>query len=304
MLSANSARFYENLIVHLSFFDEYDVFDIKPREIDKWIEWLNSPEKLKSYRKTRVSFERELICFKAILNWFSQHSDDAVYTLPFKARHVEALTKPLLGTQRSIVFLKKNQYILWLNTLKKHFPEVHPLAKFQKEQVKRLSEVCAMKWSNLDLKAGTYELCESVEWVRRKGVPPRLKKGTKTIKAGNFEILQLRQSIIEMFEEMEPHKTCDLIFHNKGKLWTYRAIQYRFDKAFEIAKLPYRGTHILRHTGATDFLNETENELALTAMGGWKSTAQARHYGKLLGLTVKRTILLADQNRNNEEEQY
>ena len=297
LLSAGSVRFYENRIPHFSFFDDYDVLDIKPKVIDKWIKWLNSKEKQKTYQSSRVSFEREYVCLKAILGWFVQQNDDVIYMLPFKERHIEALTKPLFGNQKTIAYMTDSQYQLWLKTLKKHFPEVYPLAKFQKEQVKRLSEVCGMKWQHLDLKAKTYKLCQSVEWIRGKGIKPKLKDGTKTIKPGDFEVLQLRESVVESLLEIEPEKTCELIFHNKGKLWNYREIQYRYDKAFEMAELPFSGTHILRHTGATDFLNETEDELALTAMGGWKSTKQARHYGKLMGLTVRKVIENADRKR-------
>jgi site-specific recombinase XerD len=44
--------------------------------------------------------------------------------------------------------------------------------------------------------------------------------------------------------------------HREGEPLKYRAIQAHYDRAFERAKLPYRGTHVMRHGGCRRVFNE------------------------------------------------
>jgi len=72
------------------------------------------------------------------------------------------------------------------------------------------------------------------------------------------------------------------LFKN-GKVLTYRQIQYVYNKAFKHAGLTsYSSTHVLRHTGATQFLNETGDALALKQMGNWADLDIALHYGEIM----------------------
>jgi integrase len=71
---------------------------------------------------------------------------------------------------------------------------------------------------------------------------------------------------------------------------TYRQIQHAFNRAFETAKLPYSSTHVLRHTGATLFLNETGDALALKQMGNWADLDVALHYGQIMGSRARNAL--------------
>jgi len=268
--------------------------------IDEWIVWLKSPKKMASYQVTRKDFSREYECLNAILSWYRGEFDRAQLVLPFKRRHIEKL-KSKRSNCDSKRFMSDEESQLWLDTLKIDSPEVYPAAIVQIEQILRVSEVFGMTWSKLNLDRKTYKLCQSVEWLRTPGVRPRLKDGTKVLLPGGYLTLQLRQAAIDELKSVPKKADCDLIFHKNGNLWTYREVQSRYDRAFKLAKLPYRGTHICRHTGATKFLNETGDELALTSMGGWTTTEQARHYGKMLGLTVREAIDRADQLRESKK---
>ena len=64
----------------------------------------------------------------------------------------------------------------------------------------------------------------------------------------------------------------DLVFtDSKGRLLKYNAIQSAFNAGFTVLKLPWRSTHICRHTYATIALMETKNLSAVQALDIQKS---------------------------------
>lgn len=70
-----------------------------------------------------------------------------------------------------------------------------------------------------------------------------------------------------------------------------------YNSAFKKADLPFSGTHVLRHTGATLFQHYSEGDkLALQALGGWKTSRQPEHYAKILS-TVGRTAIDKIENK-------
>ena len=84
---------------------------------------------------------------------------------------------------------------------------------------------------------------------------------------------------------------------NNGDLLAYREIYRAYCKASKLANLSFSGTHVLRHTGATDFLEETGDPLALTQMGNWANTDMAMHYGKISKERATRAVRDADKVR-------
>ena len=98
---------------------------------------------------------------------------------------------------------------------------------------------------------------------------------------GEFYDSPLRSRVTEALKELKKNATSEYIFHNDGKIWTYRQVQYAYNRAFKSANLKFSSTHVCRHTGATAFLNETDGDyLALQQMGNWSDLKQALHYGK------------------------
>lgn len=74
-----------------------------------------------------------------------------------------------------------------------------------------------------------------------------------------------------------------------------RRVQYQYNKAFRKTGLPYSSTHVCRHTGATAFLNETGDFLALQQMGNWADLKVALHYGKVLGSRARDAVARAEK---------
>ncbi len=195
-------------------------------------------------------------------------------------------------------YLTFDEYLSFLEKIREHSVMFWALAVTQQAQVLRIGEAAAMKWSNLDLDNRTYRVSEHVIWGRAAGKKAYLLGGTKTNKAGETFYSPLRQLTIEAIKEVEPMKCGDLIFHKNGEIITYRQIQHQYDRAFIEAGLKHRSTHCLRHTGATLFLEETGDSLALQQIGNWKTQSMASHYGRILGSRARDAIDKAENRPN------
>jgi integrase len=297
-LRENTKIFYSNLISQFEPLFGVEVEKISPRIIDEWISILKSPDRLKQYLGTKTSLEKEVDLFKAMLNWYIQTNDDTKLVSPFKARHKDMLFIKERKVQ-SVKYMKTDELEKWLKILKGYSPLFWALALTQQKQVLRISEAAAMKWSNVDLNSRSYRVTEHLTWPRVNGRPPELVPGTKTNKSGQAFNIFLRQEVVEALRDLEPHRRGDLIFSHDGSLLTYRQIQHAYNWAFKKAGLPHRSTHILRHTGATEFLQETGDPLALQQMGNWANQKMALHYGQILATRAKDAIL-SSENRQRK----
>jgi integrase len=208
---------------------------------------------------------------------------------PFKKRH-KAMAAISEKKVIEVKYLTLDEYLTFLEKIKEYSVMYWALALTQQAQVLRISEAAAMKWSNLDLTNRTYRISEHVAWARVKGRKSYLIGGTKTNRSGQVFYSPLRQITIDALKELEPHKSGDLIFHDNGEVLSYRKIQYAYDNAFIKAGLSQRSTHVLRHTGATLFLEETGDTLALQQLGNWNDQKMALHYGKILSSRARDAI--------------
>ncbi len=91
----------------------------------------------------------------------------------------------------------------------------------------------------------------------------------------------------------------NLIFTQDGSLLTYRKVQHAYDRAFKKLGLPFSGTHVCRHTGATSFLEKTGDTLALQQMGNWKNQQIAMHYGQISSSRAKDATLKAERKADH-----
>ena len=75
---------------------------------------------------------------------------------------------------------------------------------------------------------------------------------------------------------------------NSGQLpLGYRSICHRYDRCLKIIGSEWRGTHLGRHSFATDYLEKTGNHRALQGMLGHQSSAQTDHYAKMTASTLE-----------------
>lgn len=284
----------ENTIIQygksLPFFDallEMPIESISPRDVDDLIaSWKGRAQ---GYRKSRTSFLKEFETLTVIFRWYQKNYDDAKLVFPFKERHQkQILLKKSDKSKRR--HMTEEECTRFLSALKEEGQVFYVLGLTQLKQMMRISETCAMKWSHIDSKENTYTLHEHVVWPRIGGKPAYLAAGTKNIKSGEVYTLNLFQEVIDEILKLPKHPGCDLIFHDSGQLLEYRAIQYRYNKAFKAAGLPFNSTHVLRHSGSTAFYNATGDLLALQQMGTWSDSRMPQHYAKIMSSRSKEAI--------------
>lgn len=286
--------FYAKVIQLFEPLYDVEVESLHPKMIDEWLSILKGPKYQHRIIASRKSFAKELETLKSVLNWYRERNDDTKLVMPIKKRHNQMAVLREVPRKHSS-YMTDTEYEKWLIALREDHPLFFAMALIQTRQLLRVSEVCAMKWSNLDLANRTYRLCEHVIWPRVNGQPPEIIPGTKNMRAGEVHHLPLRQDVTNLLREMEKGATHDLIFHDQGNILSYRQVQYRYNVAFKKAGLPFSSTHIARHTGATAFLNETGDYLALQQMGNWADLKVALHYGKVLGSRAKEAVAKAEK---------
>ena len=193
--------FYSKLIVHFNLLEDLEVEKLTPANVDNWLLKLKSPERLKAYSLTRKTLLKELDCLNSIINWYIECHDETKLISPIKKRHAKmAIIKEVPSKQCR--YMSSDEYQRWLSCLKAEAPLFYVLAVVQTRQLLRISEVCAMKWSNLDLANRTYRLCEHIIWPRVGGRLPEIHSGTKNMKSGEVHHLPLRQDVIEVLSEL------------------------------------------------------------------------------------------------------
>lgn len=285
--------FYDKIVEHFGPLLGVEVEALTPRHIDAWLATLKSPEYCKKYRSTKHTLEKEHEALRAMINWHREVNDETKLVSPFKKRHLKML-KVKEKTSTVPKFMTEDEFGLWLEHLKRDSFLIYVLALTQIRQVLRISEAAAMKWQNLNLTTRSYTVCEHVIWPRVNGAPPQILPGTKTLKGGDSFVSNLWKDVTDLLEVLAGERQGDLIFTMNGKPLEYRQIQYRYNKAFESAGLPFRSTHVCRHSGATDFLAKTNDPLALMQAGGWKDMKMALHYGQILSTRAKEAIEKAE----------
>lgn len=289
-IKTNTRLQYARCIEFIKPLNHQPIESIRPLHIDQLISYWKETN-IKSSQRT--SFVKEFDVIKLLFFWYQRNFDNAKLTLPFKDRHKKQiiLKQKVKVTRR---FMTEDETKAFLKALHEEGELYFTIGAVQIMQLMRISEVLAMKWSNLDKKNKQYHLCEHVVWERVGGVKPRIDAGTKTIKAGDVYTINLFQYCIELIEKLGRCKDIDLIFHKNGDLLTYRQVQYRYDNAFKKAGLQFRATHVLRHTGATRFYNLSGDILALQHMGTWSDSRMAQHYAKISNSRARDAILLIE----------
>ena len=151
----------------------------------------------------------------------------------------------------------------------------------------RVGEACGLKWDAVDLEQGLVRIVRRVRWDQRTK-HPFLEEVTKTSQSAR--ILMLPEKLKSLLLEMKKLSGNELVFtDDRGKLLKYNAIQSAFNAGFMALKLPWRSTHICRHTFATIALMETKNLSAVQASLGHSEIRMTQKYAKTVALLSSET---------------
>ncbi len=253
--------------------------DIDHVSIDTWIDWL-----FRSFKNTvnRHSFRIELRRLGSVLHWWRNYLDPS-FSFPIVRGHRNRcyVKKRESKVKRPDYFAKPEEVRAWLNELKKiQNPVYYRLAQFMILTGARVSEACGLMWSEIDFKNRFARVVRTADWSSEK---PQILETTKT--KTSVRVLTLPEKLIELLYEMKEESNNPLVFYSsEGKVVPYTTIRWAFDKSFKTCNLPWRGTHICRHTYATMALMATKSLSAVQASLGHKDQAMTQRYAKVVAL--------------------
>ena len=260
--------------------------DFKGIKVVEWITWLKKQSTAKN--KGRYSFKHELKFLSVVLNWYRNFINED-FNVPITKKHREmCLFKPN-APRRPDYFIEPKDAKTWVEWLKNHRsnPVYWRLASFMLLTGARVGEACGLKWSAINLEKGFVRIIRRVRWDQRTK-HPFLEEVTKTSQSARLIVLP--KQLTNMFLEMKQSTLNDLVFTDqKGELLKYNAVQSSFNSGFKALELPWRSTHICRHTFATIALMETKNLSAVQASLGHTEIKMTQRYAKTVALLSSET---------------
>ena len=300
----------QSLQIKMVYMKAKPLVNVKMKEInsfviDHWIDWLLNHKTSKNpHRKSLIA---ELKVLTAILNWWKNYID-ADFNVPVVKRHRDRCRYKHTEARRPDYFMKPKEVQDWIDCLKeKHSNQVYwRLAAFMVSTGVRVGEACGLLWSEVDFENSFVRIIRTIRWDRYTKHPV-LEQSTKT--SSSARALPLPENLIEVLKQMnEENKETGykFVFHNeRGEALKYNAIPSAFDSAFRALGLPWRGTHICRHTFATLALQATNNLSAVQVILGHTDQAITQRYAKAIALmsseTTQKTSQVLNLNLNKKE---
>ena len=288
LLKQSSQQSYE---FHFRYFMEGPLSKIKmehfsAKAIHAWINWLKKQPTAKN--TGRKTFIHELKSLSAILNWYRNFVDEE-FNVPITKKHRQLCRYKPVAPRRPDHYARPEELRAWIQWLKERGNPVYwKLATFMVLTGARVGEACGMLWSAIDFKQGTAKVIRIIRWDH-KTRRPCLEDTTKT--ESSVRLLMLSDELIQILKKMrEENPDSELLFTDaQGEPLKYRAIQSIFNSGFMALKLPWRSTHILRHSYATMALIATKDLPSVQASLGHTSSRMTEKYAKVIALLNRET---------------
>ncbi len=255
--------------------------EIKGFHIVEWIQWLKQHPTAKN--KRRKSFVKELGLLKNVLNWYKNFLNEN-FNVPVTKKHKQMCIFKPNAPRRPDYFIKPEDARKWIEWLKEHRsnPVYWKLASFMLLTGARVGEACGMKWEAVDLEQGVARVIRRVRWDQWTK-NPFLEDVTKT--SQSTRIIILPQKLQNILLQMKKDSVNESVFtDSEGQLLKYNAVQSAFNYGFIALGLPWRSTHICRHTYATMALMGTKNLSAVQASLGHSQQRMTQRYAKAIAL--------------------
>ena len=254
---------------------------LNAKAIQTWLQWLKKHPTAKN--KGRKNFIHELKSLSAILNWYRNFVDEN-FNVPITKKHRQLCHyKPILP-KRPDYYARPEELRAWIKWLQgRSSPVYWQLATFMLLTGARVGEACGMLWEAVEFKQGIARVVRKIRWDH-KTRRPHLEDTTKT--EASVRLLLLSNELIKLLKQMKAKNGDEgLLFKDKkGEPLKYRAIQSAFNAGFMALKLPWRSTHILRHSYATMALIATKDLSSVQASLGHTSSHMTERYAKVIAL--------------------
>lgn len=278
------------------------VTDITSKVVDLWLEeLLKSPTAKNPGRK---SFGKEIELLSNVFNWYRENRNEA-FVNPLTNRHREKARYKDVAPRRQDYFIRPEEVRDWIGWLKEHRQPVYwQLATFLVLTGCRIGEACALKWEAIDFNMRIARVVRTIYWDHHTKHPV-LTDTTKT--QGSNRIIALPEELLTLLLEMKNASGgSEWIFPGKkGNALKYNAIQSAFNAGFVALGLPWRSTHICRHTFATISLLATDSLSGVQASLGHTKQSMTEKYAKVVAMlktgNAEKTASLFGLNRNHTQ---
>jgi integrase len=267
---------------------------ITPSRITSWVlHWVNefSTDEYQEQpgNAIRCNLNNEINMFVTIFNWYKESEEfekEALFlTNPIKRKHrALSFIKPSPDKKKQISLEDAYIFFEYLKPLYKQ------IAMLQFYCAARIGEIAGLQWSNIDLKNRRMLIKHSSifhpvnkTFLELKAFPKNKEPRPVYITDEILEILKRKKKF--------QIKGNNFVFHVEGSPLNYGTIQINYREAQRKGKLPYSGTHILRHGMATLARKIGGGLDAVIAMTGHKDIKLADHFSKLTNEVQKETSL-------------
>ena len=260
--------------------------EFKAQVVYSWIGWLKKHKT--SHNLRRKTFLKELKLLHTILQWHRNFVDEN-FNIPITKKHKQLCYYKTVQPRRPDYYAKPEELRAFVKWLKEHRsnPVYWRLALFMILTGARVSEACGLCWDSVDLESGQARVIRKLSWDHNTK-KPYLEETTKT--SAGVRVLLLSSELIAVLREVRkenPVERALLFTDRKGEALRYNAIQSSFNAGFTALGLPWRSTHILRHSYATGALMATKSISAVQATLGHTSSRMTERYAKVIALLDK-----------------
>ena len=255
--------------------------ELRGVKIVEWLHWLKKHPTIEN--KGRKSFIHELKLLSNVLNWYRNFLNED-FNVPITKKHKQMCVFKKNAPRRPDYYIQPEDAKVWVEWLKEHRsnPSYWRLAVFMLSTGARVGEACGMKWKEIELEKGIARVIRRVRWDHHTK-EAFLEEVTKTNQSAR--LLMLPEKLRNILKEVRRQSVSDLVFTDeKGGLIKYNAIQSAFNAGFIALDLPWRSTHICRHTYATIALMTTKNISAVQASLGHTEVRMTQRYAKTIAL--------------------
>lgn len=255
---------------------------ITPSKISSWVTYWAEKFKSEDYkssgrgRASRCNMNTELNMFVTIFNWYKEseqfEKEALLLTCPIKRKHRKmGFIRPVPDKRKQINLDDAFKFFQYLK------PLYRDLAMMQFYCAGRIGEISGLQWDNIDFDNKRMLIKNTCIWCMSKKTFIELKPFPKNKEA---RPVYITDEILEILERRKKFQIPgnDYVFHVEGAPLNYGTIQLNYREAQRKGKLPYSGTHILRH-GMAKLARKVGGGLdAVIAMTGHKDLKLADHY--------------------------
>lgn len=256
-------------------------------------------EYLETQHSSRINYEKEFSILSGFFRYYRNHEDEK-FISPLLDRHRERAHARSKDQVAEIKYLDEAEEIAFLGVLKDHDP-YRDLALFQLHSGCRISEAAALEFKNINFSKKEVVVRQHLYWERKRDGVIHLVSGTKS---GPNRVIPLSDDCLEMLKRRQQILKGGKVFpwDRDGQWLPYRCIQAVYNVAFKKAGINKSSTHVLRHTFAVRFLDQTKDIYALQKVLGHTSLEVTQVYAKYSNDSVRRAFQFFKGGKAEQEE--